>query len=174
VPEVAIPVVVAVVVGIGIANATPVFPGQHMDAMWDAKADQMIERMNPAPGPSPAAVLATDTSNPAGLTRDDVDRADAARLGLLRPGETTVATTVSTEAATFAAENLAAGITNIMMSRSGRGGGSKGERGHAAKPEGTNNPGKKMRPDPNDPTKVIYTDPQTGKKISTPKPPDAK
>lgn len=47
----------------------------------------------------------------------------------------------------------------------------KGERGQAGKPSGTNNPNKHIKPDPNDPHSVIYTDPHTGKKIKKPKPP---
>ncbi len=47
----------------------------------------------------------------------------------------------------------------------------KGERGQTAKPDGTGNPYKKMRPDPKDPTKVIYKHPHTGKDVSKPKPP---
>ena len=41
----------------------------------------------------------------------------------------------------------------------------KGERGRTAKPEGTNDPWKHYRPHPTDPTKIIFKDPHTGKKI---------
>ncbi len=51
----------------------------------------------------------------------------------------------------------------------GNGGG--GERGWAGSPYGTDNPFKHMKPHPTDPDKVIYKDPQTGKKIVKPKPP---
>jgi hypothetical protein len=47
----------------------------------------------------------------------------------------------------------------------------KGERGHTAKPEGTGNPFKHMKPHPTDPTKVLWRDPHTGKWIPKPKPP---
>lgn len=47
----------------------------------------------------------------------------------------------------------------------------KGERGYSGSPYGTNNPFKHMRPHPSDPSKVIYKDPQTGKKIIKPMPP---
>jgi RHS repeat-associated protein len=47
----------------------------------------------------------------------------------------------------------------------------KGERGYSGSPYGTNNPFKHMRPHPTDPSKVIYKDPQTGKKIIKPMPP---
>ena len=47
----------------------------------------------------------------------------------------------------------------------------KGKRGQAAKPSGTGNPFKHMKPDPNDPTKVLWKDPHTGKWIPKPKPP---
>ena len=50
-------------------------------------------------------------------------------------------------------------------------GGGKGERGKTAKPDGTDNPFKKMRPDPDDPSKVIYKDPHTGKPVQKAKPP---
>jgi hypothetical protein len=42
---------------------------------------------------------------------------------------------------------------------------SKGERNHAAKPSGTDNEFKKLRPHPTDPNKVIYKDPHTGKSL---------
>ena len=48
----------------------------------------------------------------------------------------------------------------------------KGERKHTHSSSGTNNPYKHMRPHPTDPTKVIVRDPQTGKQIVKPKPPD--
>jgi hypothetical protein len=46
----------------------------------------------------------------------------------------------------------------------------KGERGKTAKPEGTDNPFKKMRPHPSDPSKVRMKDPHTGKFVDKPKP----
>ena len=46
----------------------------------------------------------------------------------------------------------------------------KGERGKTAKPEGTDNPYKKLRPHPTDPRKVKYKDPHSGKDIDMPKP----
>jgi RHS repeat-associated protein len=46
----------------------------------------------------------------------------------------------------------------------------KGERGQAAKPEGTASPYKGMRPHPTDPSKVIWRDPHTGKDVIKPKP----
>ena len=46
----------------------------------------------------------------------------------------------------------------------------KGERGLTSKPSGTNSPFKKMKPDPNNPNKVLYKDPRTGKTVSKPKP----
>ena len=49
--------------------------------------------------------------------------------------------------------------------------GGKGERSKTAKPDGTGNPFKKMRPDPNDPSKVLYREPHTGKDVRKPKPP---
>ena len=52
-----------------------------------------------------------------------------------------------------------------------RGGWSKGERGRTAKPSGTADQYKHMKPDPNDPDKVIVPEPGTGKKIRKPKPP---
>ena len=45
------------------------------------------------------------------------------------------------------------------------------DRGRTGKPSGTPNPCKHMSPHPTDPSKVIYKDPQTGKKIIKPKPP---
>ena len=51
------------------------------------------------------------------------------------------------------------------------GGGGKGERGKTAKPDGTDNPFKKMKPDPDDPSKVIYRDPHTGQPVRKAKPP---
>jgi hypothetical protein len=45
------------------------------------------------------------------------------------------------------------------------------DRGTAARPDGTENPFKKLTPDPDDPTKVIYKDPNTGKKTKKAKPP---
>lgn len=50
--------------------------------------------------------------------------------------------------------------------------GGKGERGKTAKPDGTNDPFKKMRPDPDNPGKVLYRDPHTGKDVRKPKPPE--
>lgn len=50
------------------------------------------------------------------------------------------------------------------------GGRNKGERGRTRSPDGTNNPFKKYKPDPNDPTKVIYKD-QNGKNQTKNKPP---
>lgn len=52
-----------------------------------------------------------------------------------------------------------------------RGNQGKGERGRAAKPEGTGNPGKHMRPGPKAGTR-IYTDPHSGKKSIKPWPDD--
>lgn len=46
----------------------------------------------------------------------------------------------------------------------------KGERGTTAKPSGTSNPFKHMKPHPTDPGKVIYKDPHTGKTTVKPKP----
>jgi hypothetical protein len=51
------------------------------------------------------------------------------------------------------------------------GGGGKGERGKTAKPDGTDHPFKKMKPHPDDPSKVIYRDPHTGKRGEMAKPP---
>lgn len=48
----------------------------------------------------------------------------------------------------------------------------KGERRKAAKPDGTPNPWKHTSPDPDDPTKIIYKDPHTGKQFKKPMPID--
>jgi hypothetical protein len=45
-----------------------------------------------------------------------------------------------------------------------------GERGKTAKPSGTDNPFKKMKPDPDDPGRVKYKD-ENGKTKWKPKPP---
>ena len=45
-----------------------------------------------------------------------------------------------------------------------------GERGWTSKSSGTGNPFKHIRPDPDDPNKIIFKDPQTGKKIPKKKP----
>jgi hypothetical protein len=52
----------------------------------------------------------------------------------------------------------------------GIGGGGKGERGKTGKPDGTNNPFKKLTPHPDKPNKVIYKDPHTGDKVEIAKP----
>jgi len=58
------------------------------------------------------------------------------------------------------------------LAKFGRGGRSgRGERNHAAKADGTPNPYKHMRPDPNNPKKVLVRDPQTGKWVRKDKPP---
>jgi len=49
--------------------------------------------------------------------------------------------------------------------------GTQRDRGTTAKPSGTPNPFKHMKPDPDDPTKVIRTDPHTGKPTRSAKPP---
>ena len=46
----------------------------------------------------------------------------------------------------------------------------KGERGRTAKPEGTGDPFKHMKPHPTDPSKVKFRDPHTGKEYDKPKP----
>ncbi len=46
----------------------------------------------------------------------------------------------------------------------------EGERGKAGKPSGTANPFKHMKPNPQNPKQVVFTDPETGKKIPKPKP----
>ncbi len=48
--------------------------------------------------------------------------------------------------------------------------GTQSDRRTTARPDGTPNPFKKMTPDPDDPNKVIYKDPNTGKKIKKAKP----
>lgn len=48
----------------------------------------------------------------------------------------------------------------------------KGERKQTAKPSGTPNPYKHMKLHPTDPTKVVVTNPHTGKKVTKPKPKD--
>ncbi|NDV79991.1 RHS repeat-associated core domain-containing protein [Dysgonomonas sp. 511] len=72
------------------------------------------------------------------------------------------------------AVNISAGIKNLSegkgrVSEMGSNGGGKGERGRTAKPEGTDNPFKKMTPDPNDSKKVKYKD-ANGKTKTKPKP----
>jgi len=58
------------------------------------------------------------------------------------------------------------------LAKFGRGGrGGKGERNHAARADGTPNPYKHMRQDPNNPKKVLIKNPQTGKWDSKNKPP---
>jgi hypothetical protein len=52
----------------------------------------------------------------------------------------------------------------------GGGGRGRGERKQAAKPTGTDNPFKKMRPHPTKANMVLYTDPHTGKEVEKPKP----
>lgn len=47
----------------------------------------------------------------------------------------------------------------------------KGERGQTARPDGTNNPFKKLKPDTKKPGNVIQKDSHTGKTISKPAPP---
>ncbi len=47
----------------------------------------------------------------------------------------------------------------------------KGERGKAAKPEGSGDEFKKMKPHPTDPNKVKFKDPHSGKEYDKPKPP---
>ena len=47
----------------------------------------------------------------------------------------------------------------------------KGERGRSAKPEGSGDEFKKMKPHPTDPNKVKFKDPHTGKEYDKPKPP---
>jgi hypothetical protein len=47
----------------------------------------------------------------------------------------------------------------------------KGERGQTAKPSGTANPYKHLKPDPNKPGNVLQKDPHTGKTVSKPAPP---
>jgi len=47
----------------------------------------------------------------------------------------------------------------------------RGERRWASQPSGTPSPFKYLRPHPTDPTKVIYTDPRTGKDVVKAKPP---
>jgi hypothetical protein len=49
--------------------------------------------------------------------------------------------------------------------------GVRGERRQAAKPSGTNNEFKKMKPHPTKTDKVLYRDPHTGKEVEKPKPP---
>jgi len=49
--------------------------------------------------------------------------------------------------------------------------GTQRDRGTTGRPDGTPNPFKHMKPDPDDPNKVIRTDPKTGKKFKSPKPP---
>jgi YD repeat-containing protein len=46
-----------------------------------------------------------------------------------------------------------------------------GERRRTARPDGTPNPFKRMRPHPTDPRKVIFKDPDTGRDVVKPKPP---
>ncbi len=48
--------------------------------------------------------------------------------------------------------------------------GTQRDRRTAARPEGTPDPFKKLRPDPDDPNKVIYKDPHTGKESKKAKP----
>jgi hypothetical protein len=65
-------------------------------------------------------------------------------------------------------EGTVVGVTlngNLIYSQSNR----KGERGKTAKPEGTPNPAKHAKPDPNRPGRWLVKDPHTGKYI--PKPP---
>jgi len=50
----------------------------------------------------------------------------------------------------------------------------KGERGWTAKPDGTDNPYKHARQDPNNPNNILVKDPHTGKWKSKPKPPGYK
>ncbi|MFZ1804481.1 MAG: RHS repeat-associated core domain-containing protein, partial [Nitrospira sp.] len=59
----------------------------------------------------------------------------------------------------------------ILVDPLGEAGQQKGERGQASKPDGTPSPFKKLRPDPNDPSKVIRKDPHSGKEVRIPKPP---
>jgi RHS repeat-associated protein len=49
--------------------------------------------------------------------------------------------------------------------------GQKGGRGRASGPAGSPNAFKHMKPDPTDPSKVIFNDPDTGKKVQKAKPP---
>ena len=59
-------------------------------------------------------------------------------------------------------ECLAVGATVMYVLEMSQG---KGERGHAAKPEGTPDAWKHRKPHPDDPGKIIEKDPHTGKKI---------
>ena len=49
--------------------------------------------------------------------------------------------------------------------------GTQRDRGTTGRPDGTPNPFKKLKPDPDDPSKVIYRDPNTGKDTKKAKPP---
>lgn len=49
--------------------------------------------------------------------------------------------------------------------------GTQRDRGTTGRPDGTSNPFKKLRPDPDDPSKVIYKDPHTGTDKRKAKPP---
>jgi RHS repeat-associated protein len=57
-----------------------------------------------------------------------------------------------------------------MAFAKGGGGQRKGERNHAAKPDGTPDPAKHTRPDPNKPGNILVKDPHTGKTVSKPNP----
>jgi hypothetical protein len=65
--------------------------------------------------------------------------------------------------------NSASPQDNMQFAKMG-GGQGKGERNHAAKPDGTPNPGKHTRPDPNKPGNILVRDPHTGKTASKPNP----
>jgi len=49
--------------------------------------------------------------------------------------------------------------------------GTQRDRRTTGRPDGTDNPFKKLKPDPDDPSKVIYKDPNTGKETKKAKPP---
>ena len=65
------------------------------------------------------------------------------------------------------------GISNTVHIMFMKGGQGKGERGRTRSPDGTKNPWKHRKPDPNNPEKILEKDPHTGKWKSKPKPKDA-
>ena len=77
-------------------------------------------------------------------------------------------TTQNTDSAPQAVTNAPA--QDNMVFAKGGGGQRKGERNHAAKPDGTPDPGKHTRPDPNKPGNILVKDPHTGKTVSKPNP----
>lgn len=82
------------------------------------------------------------------------------------PGEREADAISSAPHAAHIAATAGRATAGPMVMRAGR-----GERGHTAKPDGTDNPFKHMVPDPDDATKVIFRDTQSGKKVKKPKPP---